>query len=199
MAFIVCLMTAFFALRSRGIVRTFLATMLCSGIFNMRKVVLFKVLLLLRKVVRFWNFLCIWLPHRPSLVGADTSTKLGRFQAPNTCEPKKKNSWFRAHGTLPLLKPPSCFPWFFSLLFFFLSPGWDNGLKLGAKWTGQNSAVYTGYVWVIQMSREDIDSGAGPDQPLARASWCLTFRALMHLLELQLHLWSSNPGMRALT
>ncbi len=31
MAFIACLMTAFFALRSRAIVRTFLATMLCSG------------------------------------------------------------------------------------------------------------------------------------------------------------------------
>jgi hypothetical protein len=40
MAFIACLMTAFFALRSKAIVWTFLATMLRSGIFNLRKVVL---------------------------------------------------------------------------------------------------------------------------------------------------------------
>ncbi len=40
MAFIACLMTAFFALCSKAIVRTFLATMLCSGIFNLRKIVL---------------------------------------------------------------------------------------------------------------------------------------------------------------
>ncbi len=40
MAFIACLMTAFFALHSKAIVRTFLTTMLCSGIFNLRKVVL---------------------------------------------------------------------------------------------------------------------------------------------------------------
>ncbi len=122
MAFIPCLMTAFFTLCSRAIVQTFLTTMLCSGIFNMRKVVLFKVLLLLRKVVCFRNFLSTWFPCRPSLVGADTSTKLGRFQAPNTREPKKRNSWVRAHRTLPLLEPLSCLPWSFSLLFFFLSP-----------------------------------------------------------------------------
>ncbi len=42
MAFIACLMTAFFALRSKAIVRTFLATMLCSGIFNLRKEVLLR-------------------------------------------------------------------------------------------------------------------------------------------------------------
>ncbi len=40
MAFIACLMTAFFALHSKAIVRNFLATMLHSGIFNLRKVVL---------------------------------------------------------------------------------------------------------------------------------------------------------------
>ncbi len=40
MALIPCLLTAFFALRSKGIVRIFLATMLRSGIFNLRKVVL---------------------------------------------------------------------------------------------------------------------------------------------------------------
>jgi hypothetical protein len=40
MAFIACLMTAFFALCSKAIVRTFLATILRSRIFNLRKVVL---------------------------------------------------------------------------------------------------------------------------------------------------------------
>ncbi len=40
MAFIACLMTAFFALRSKAIVQTFLATKICSGIFNLRKVIL---------------------------------------------------------------------------------------------------------------------------------------------------------------
>jgi hypothetical protein len=41
MAFIECLMTAFFLIRSKAIVRTFLASMLCSWIFNLRKVVLY--------------------------------------------------------------------------------------------------------------------------------------------------------------
>ncbi len=103
MAFIACLMTAFFALHSRVIVRTFLATMLYSGIFNMRKVILFKVLLSLRKVVHFQNFLRTWLPRRPSLVGADTSTESGRFQAQILVNQKK--------GILGLGHTKPCLRW----------------------------------------------------------------------------------------
>ncbi len=89
---------------TQAIVRTFLDTMLCSGIFNLRKIVLlwyrfcwigawsspFKVLLLLRKLVRFRNFFCTLLPHRPSLVGADTSTKTGCFQTQILVNKKKE-------------------------------------------------------------------------------------------------------------
>jgi hypothetical protein len=35
----------------------------------------FKVLLLLRKVVRFWYCLCTWLPCRTNDIGANTSNK----------------------------------------------------------------------------------------------------------------------------
>jgi hypothetical protein len=41
MAFIACLMTAFFAIRSKAIVQLFLATMLRSGIFNLHKLALY--------------------------------------------------------------------------------------------------------------------------------------------------------------
>ncbi len=66
----------------------------------MRKVVLFKVLLLLRKVVRCRDFLRTRLPRRLSLVGADTSHETP-LPNPNTREPKKEISWLRTHGTLP--------------------------------------------------------------------------------------------------
>ncbi len=48
-----------------------------------------KVLLSLRKVVRFRNFLRTWLPRRLSLVGADIQTRRVS-QNPNTREPKKE-------------------------------------------------------------------------------------------------------------
>ena len=47
------------------------------------------VLLSLRKVVHFRNFLRTWLPCRQSLVGADIQTRWVS-QNPNTREPKKK-------------------------------------------------------------------------------------------------------------
>ncbi len=65
--------------RSKAIVRTFLATNASQRDLQPAWSRPFKVLLLLRKVVRFQNFLRTWLPRRPSLVGADTSTKTGRF------------------------------------------------------------------------------------------------------------------------
>ncbi len=60
----------------------------------------FKVLLLLRKVVRCRNFLRTWLPRRKSLIGADIQTRWVS-QNQNTREPKKEISWLRTHGTLP--------------------------------------------------------------------------------------------------
>ena len=59
------------------------------------------VLLSLRKVVHFRNFLRTWLPRRLSLVGADIQTRQVS-QNPNTREPKKEISWLRTHGTFPL-------------------------------------------------------------------------------------------------
>ncbi len=129
-ALISCLMTAFFALCSKAIVQTFLATMLRSGSFNLRKVVLlwyrfcwigaysspFKVLLLLRKVVRFRNFLRTLLPRRPSLVGADTSTEMGHFKTQILVNQKK--------GILGLGHTEPCLRWshllaFLGLFLFF--------------------------------------------------------------------------------
>jgi len=94
------------------------------------------VLLSLRKLVRFRNFLRTWLPCRLSLVGADIQTRRVS-QNPNTREPKKEISWLRTHGTLPsrshllaflglflflnLLTSPSCGDRPPSLVFFFSS------------------------------------------------------------------------------
>ncbi len=60
-----------------------------------------KVLLSLRKVVCFRNFLRVWLPRRLSLVGDDIQTRRVS-QNPNTREPKKEISQLRTHGTFPL-------------------------------------------------------------------------------------------------
>ncbi len=134
MAFIACLMTAFFALRSKAIVRIFLATMLCSGIFNLRRVVLlwycsrwigalsspFKVLLLLCKLVRFRNFLRTWLPRNHA--GADTSTETGRFKTQILVNQKKE---FLVEGTWNLAFVGATFSpslvFFFSFIFLFFS------------------------------------------------------------------------------
>ncbi len=71
-------------------------------------------MLSLRKVVRFRNFLCTWLPRRLSLVGANTSNKMG------LSEPKyswtKKKIWLRAHE--PCLRGATFSP---SLVFFLSS------------------------------------------------------------------------------
>ncbi len=73
---------------------------------------------MLRKVVRFRNFLRTWLPRRLSLVGADIQTRRVS-QSPYTREPKKK---FLIEDTRNLgfisREPPSCLPWSFSFLFF---------------------------------------------------------------------------------
>ncbi len=45
----------------------------------------------------------------------------GSLLNPDTQEPKKRNSWLRTHGTLPLLEPPSCLPWSVSFLFLTFS------------------------------------------------------------------------------
>jgi hypothetical protein len=134
MAFIACLMTAFFALHSTAIVRTFLATMLRSGIFNLRRVVLswycsclidaksspFKVLLLLHKVVRFRNFLCTLLPCNHA--GANTSTETGCFKTQILVNQKKE---FLVSGTRNLAFAGATFSptlvFFFSFLFLFFS------------------------------------------------------------------------------
>ncbi len=75
----------------------------------------FMVMLLLRKVVRFRNFLRTWLPRRLSLVGADTSNETGRFQTQILMNQKKKflvkDTW-----NLAFVEPPSCLPWSFSFL-----------------------------------------------------------------------------------
>ncbi len=60
MAFIPCLMTAFFVLRFKAIVRTFLATKICSGIFNLRKVFL------------LWYCFC-WIPLNTQQHNLETS------------------------------------------------------------------------------------------------------------------------------
>jgi hypothetical protein len=59
------------------------------------------VLLSLRKLVRFRNFLRTWLPRRLSLVGADIHMRRVS-QNPSTREPKKEISWLRL--TEPLLR-----------------------------------------------------------------------------------------------
>jgi hypothetical protein len=76
----------------------------------------FKVMLLLRKVVRFWNFLRTWIPRRLSLVGANTSNKMGRFQTQILVNQKKK---FLVEGTRNLAFTGATFS--FSLVFFFSS------------------------------------------------------------------------------
>jgi|FrelakmetLWP11LW_1041352.scaffolds.fasta_scaffold67424_1 hypothetical protein len=67
------------------------------------------VLLLLRKLIRFRNFLRTWLPRRQSLVGADIQTRRVS-QNPNTREPKMK---FLVKDTrnLAFAEPPSRLPW----------------------------------------------------------------------------------------
>jgi hypothetical protein len=96
-------MTAFsLTLRSMAIVRPFLATFAAGSSTCVEYIVLmvllslkgcvsspFKVLLSLRKVVRFQNFLRTLLPRRLSLVGADIQMRRVS-QNPNTREPKKK-------------------------------------------------------------------------------------------------------------
>jgi hypothetical protein len=80
------------------------------------------VLLLLRNVVRFRNFLRTLLPCRPSLVGADTSTKTGRFKTQILVNQKK--------GIFGLGHTEPCLLWshllaylgpFFSFLFLTFS------------------------------------------------------------------------------
>ncbi len=75
---------------------------------------------MLRKLVRFRNFLRTWLPRRLSLVGADIQTRRVS-QSPNTREPKKK---FLVEDTrnLAFAEPPSRLPWSFSFLFFSYVP-----------------------------------------------------------------------------
>ncbi len=72
---------------------------------------------MLRKVVRFRNFLRTWLPRRQSLVGADTSNETGCFQSQILVNQKKK---FLVEGTwnLSFAEPPSRLSWSF---FFLLS------------------------------------------------------------------------------
>ena len=74
------------------------------------------VLLSLRKVVHFRNFLCTWLPCRPSLVGADTSTETGRFQTQILVN-QKKGILGLGHME-PCLRGVTFLP---SLVFFFSS------------------------------------------------------------------------------
>ena len=85
---------------------------------------------MLRKVVRFRNFLCTWLPRRLSLVGADTSNETGRFQTQILVNQKKK---FLVEGTrnLAFAEPPSCLPWSFSFLHSHVPFLWRQTTFLG--------------------------------------------------------------------
>ncbi len=122
-------MTAFFTLCSKAIVQTIFATMLCSGNFNLRKVVLlwycfcwigaysspFKVLLSLRKVVHFRNFLRTWLPWK--------ETREPILQ-PRRAASKPKYSWTKKKGILGLGHTEPCLRWshllaFLGLILFF--------------------------------------------------------------------------------
>ncbi len=80
---------------------------------------------MLRKVVLFRNLLRTWLPRRPSLIGADTSTETGRFQTQILVNQKK--------GILGSGHMEPCLRWshllaylglflFFSFLVFLTSP-----------------------------------------------------------------------------
>ncbi len=88
------------------------------------------VLLLLRKVVRFRNFLRLWLPRRPSLVGADTSTETGHFQTQILMNQKKK---FLVEDTrnLAFAEPRSRLPWSFSFLLSHVPFLWRQTTFLG--------------------------------------------------------------------
>jgi hypothetical protein len=66
----------------------------------------FKVLLSLRKVIRFRNFLCTWLPRR--LKSCRSRYFKGDWSLrTQILVNQKRNSWLRAHGTLPSGEPPS--------------------------------------------------------------------------------------------
>jgi hypothetical protein len=88
------------------------------------------VLLLLQKVVRFWNFLRTWLPRRLSLVGADTSNETGHFQTQTLVNQKKK---FLVKDTqnLAFAELPSRLPWSFSFLLSHVPFLWGQTTFLG--------------------------------------------------------------------
>jgi hypothetical protein len=84
-------LTAFLlTLRSKAIVRPLLATNDSQRDLQPAKSSPFKVLLSLRKVVHFRNFLRTWLSRRLSLVGADTSNETGHFQTQVLVNQKKE-------------------------------------------------------------------------------------------------------------
>ncbi len=151
-----------------AIVRTFLATNTSQRDLQPAKSSPFKVLLSLRKLVRFRYFLRTLLPRRISLVGADTSNETGRFQTQILVNRKKKffvegtrNLAFAGDTFLPSLvfsfsflfhvpflwrqtnpgEPPSLLPWSFSFLDLLTSPSCGDRLAL-ADWAASLAFPY---------------------------------------------------------